>query len=227
MIVDSGVTEAPSRWRRLRSRRPTLSGVLLVTFAAALLLAGISQALSGIGVGSPSTPWIASRVSAGPGQLLPPSSAERQQVTVTQAGAPVGFLTIPSIGITHVAIYDRGLDAQREMLIAPGLAVTHYATSSPLGGTSNTVLYGHDDIQGSVFARLADVAAGSVITIQTSGGVRTYVAQGSPSFVAPSDVAILTPTQTAQLTLFSCYPVNVDSQRVVVVARPAPVRSSG
>jgi LPXTG-site transpeptidase (sortase) family protein len=194
--------------------------LLLAVFVIVLVLAGVTQALSALGGRSAGGPD-----RAGPDQLLPPSAAQRQQLTVAQAGRPAGYLTIPAIGITHVAIYDRGLDEQRQMLIAPGRAVTRYASSSPLNGTSNTVLYGHDDIQGSVFARLADLRAGDTITVVTSGTSRVYVVQGGPSIVSPTDLAILTPTATPRLTLFSCYPINVDSQRVVVVAAPAPVTS--
>jgi LPXTG-site transpeptidase (sortase) family protein len=194
--------------------------VLLVAFVAITLLAGVAQLLAsraGGPIGS------AGSDGAAPAQLLPPSTAERQQLTVAGRDAPIGYLTVAAIGLQRVPIYDRGLDARRQMLIASGTSVTHYSPSSPLGGTSNTVLYGHDDIDGSVFARLSQLQPGNVIVLDLGhGSSRTYRVVGKPHPVGPGSVGILTPTATPELTLFTCYPNFVDSARVVVVAVPQP-----
>jgi sortase (surface protein transpeptidase) len=40
--------------------------------------------------------------------------------------------------------------------------------------------------------------------------------------VAPRAITILDATSTPTLTLFTCYPLYVDTERVVVTATPAP-----
>ncbi|HEV3231832.1 MAG TPA: sortase [Candidatus Dormibacteraeota bacterium] len=148
-------------------------------------------------------------------------AADRSQTTVTAASdGPVGWLTIPALQLADIAIYDRGLDAQRRMQIAPGLAVTHYSFSSPLGGPANAVLYGHDDIEGGVFGKLKQLKPGDTITVRLpSGTTQQYTVTGQ-RLVPPTAISILDPTPTATLTLFSCWPLYVDNQRIVVTAVP-------
>jgi len=105
------------------------------------------------------------------------------------------------------------------MLIAPGLALTHYAPSAPLGERSNPVLYGHDDIEGGVFAHLDRLRAGDLIDVQlVSGATYEYSVDRAPFAVQPDDVSAFQPTPQPRLTLFTCYPLRVDTQRLVVVA---------
>lgn len=129
---------------------------------------------------------------------------------------PIGRITIPRLGVA-APIYDRGLDQQRNMVIAGGYAVTHFQYSS-LIGAGNAVLYGHDDIQGSVFGRLGELRTGDVITISLSDGEQQVWHVIQRRIVAPSEVAILDPTPDTRLTLFTCWPTWVDTQRVVVTA---------
>ncbi|MHB8507758.1 MAG: sortase [Candidatus Dormibacteria bacterium] len=136
----------------------------------------------------------------------------------TGTGVPVGWLTVPSIGIHEVAIYDRGLDAGRNMLIAPGYAITHYSFSSPLGGPSNTVLYGHDDIEGGVFGKIKQLQDGAVLSLRTPDSTIYTYHVNSNRLVTPATVSILNPTAAPTLTLFSCWPLWIDNQRVVVTA---------
>jgi LPXTG-site transpeptidase (sortase) family protein len=155
----------------------------------------------------------------------PPHQAP--QGTVAQAASPalsgvVGYLTIPRLHVWHVPIADRGLDAAHQMVIAPGTAVTHYALSASLGSNSNAVLYGHDDTDGSVFADLGSLRAGDPIIVQTLSGMRLVYDVVGNRIVAPRAITILDATSTPTLTLFTCYPLYVDTERVVVTATPAP-----
>ena len=106
------------------------------------------------------------------------------------------------------------------MLIAKGYSVTHFDSSSPIG-SGNAVLYGHDDIEGSVFGRLKDLASGDEIDITPAGAsLVVYHVTGPHKFVQPNAVQILNPTNDVRLTLFTCWPNWVDTQRVVVTAAP-------
>ncbi|MDP9325529.1 MAG: sortase [Candidatus Dormibacteraeota bacterium] len=152
---------------------------------------------------------------------MPGGIRERQQVTVPSGGEPSAFLSIDALKLVHVPVYDRGLDSQRRMLIAPGYSVTHYVRSSPIGGGSNVVLYGHDDMEGEIFKDLSTLHDGDLIQLDRVNAARTsYRVKGGPTFVGANAVGILDQASKQKLTLFTCYPYLVDNQRVVIEAFP-------
>src|SRR5438270_10880757 len=132
----------------------------------------------------------------------------------------VAYLSIPRLGIKNAPIFDRGVDAGGNMLIAKGYAVTHYSNSSPIG-SGNAVLYGHDDIEGSVFGRLKDLKVGDEVDVTVAGGSPVVYHVTGRTLVAPTAVQILAPSNDVRLTLFTCWPNWVDTQRVVVTATPS------
>jgi LPXTG-site transpeptidase (sortase) family protein len=131
----------------------------------------------------------------------------------------VAYLSIPRLGIKNAQIFDRGVDGGGNMLIAKGYAVTHYANSSPIG-SGNAVLYGHDDIEGSIFGRLKDLAVGDELDVAMTDGLSVVYRVTARTIVAPTAVQILQPTNDVRLTVFTCWPNWVDTQRVVVTAKP-------
>jgi LPXTG-site transpeptidase (sortase) family protein len=155
--------------------------------------------------------------------LSPPHQHPKFLPNTTSTGAGpseiVAYLTIPRLGIKDAPIFDRGVDARGTMLIAKGYSITHYAFSSPIGG-GNAVLYGHDDIEGSIFARLKDLKAGDEVDVALAGDSRVVYHVTTRTIVAPTAVQILQPTGDVRLTLFTCWPNWVDTQRVVVTALP-------
>jgi len=131
----------------------------------------------------------------------------------------VAYLSIPKLGIKNAQIFDRGVDGSGNMLIAKGYAITHYANSSPIG-SGNAVLYGHDDIEGSIFGRLKDLAIGDELDVAVAGSDPVVYHVTARAIVAPTAVQILRPTNDVRLTVFTCWPNWVDTQRVVVTAAP-------
>lgn len=131
----------------------------------------------------------------------------------------VAYLSIPRLGIKNAQIFDRGVDGSGNMLIAKGYAVTHYANSSPIG-SGNAVLYGHDDIEGSIFGRLKDLTVGDELDVALTDGLSVVYHVTARTIVAPTAVQILRPTNDVRLTVFTCWPNWVDTQRVVVTAMP-------
>jgi LPXTG-site transpeptidase (sortase) family protein len=131
----------------------------------------------------------------------------------------IAYISIPRIGIKNAPILDRGVDGGGNMLIANGYTVTHFDHSSPIG-SGNAVLYGHDDIQGSVFGRLKDLATGDEIDVTPAGASPVVYHVTGRTIVQPNAVQILNPTKDVRLTLFTCWPNWVDTQRVVVTAAP-------
>lgn len=143
------------------------------------------------------------------------------RVHVDRAPAPATSaeavsLIIPRIAV-RVPVIDRGVDAQGNLPIAKGLAVTHYTFSAGVGAVGNYVAYGHDDIQGSVFRHLDALRLGDPIELVS--GDRRYLYRVTTSrVVPPTDLSVLKPTPTATMTLISCTPYMVDTQRIVVDA---------
>jgi LPXTG-site transpeptidase (sortase) family protein len=222
--------------RNIRLRLPAVN-----SRGRALVLAGVVVIIIGAGVAvwPKSAPNPYARYGYGPDGLpmagavlkpLPSPDATAQAVindvrdATTVPVVPtdaVAALDIPALHLRVVPIYDRGLDSHRRMLIAGGYSITHYANSGPLGGSSNAVLYGHDDIEGGVFGHLKDLKPGDAITIHMADGRMFQYKVRDQKLVLPSAVSILAPTSTPVLTLFSCYPLWVDNQRIVVTAVPA------
>jgi sortase A len=96
-------------------------------------------------------------------------------------------------------------------------AVGHLTSTPNPGAPGNMALSAHDDIKGEVFKRLGDLAPGDKVLLYTRHAVYTYTVV-SQQAVDPSDVAVLDPTRTATVTLISCAPYWVDTQRLVVQA---------
>jgi sortase A len=96
-------------------------------------------------------------------------------------------------------------------------AVGHLTTTPNPGAKGNMALSAHDDIKGEVFKRLGELKPGDQVLLYTRHSVFSYVVV-SESVVDPSDISVLAPTKTASVTLISCTPYWVDTQRVVVRA---------
>ena len=197
--------------------------------AGALIAAGLglmATAIPGLGLFHPGASQVATNPIPAVGEPLSPPHQHAGILPGTGSTGGAGpsqviaYISIPKLGIKNAPIYDRGVDNSGNMLIAKGYAVTHYALSSAIG-SGNAVLYGHDDIEGSIFGRLNDLQAGDEVDVQTASGTAVAYHVSSKTIVPPTAVQILKPTSDVRLTLFSCWPIWVDTQRVVVTAVPA------
>jgi LPXTG-site transpeptidase (sortase) family protein len=203
-----------------KMRRNLIAGLLIAI--GLVLMATSLPALGLVRLGTPDVGTQAIPALGDP--LSPPHQHPRSLPGTGSTGAGpsqiVAYLSIPKLGIKNAPIFDRGVDGSGNMLIAKGYAVTHYANSSPLG-SGNAVLYGHDDIEGSVFARLKDLKVGDEVDVMIAGGSPVAYRVSGRTIVEPSAVQILLPTNDVRLTLFTCWPNWVDNKRVVVTATPA------
>jgi len=209
-------------------RRNLIAGFLLI--AGIGLMASALPALGILHLGGSPSAIAATNPIPGVSEPLGPSHSRAPFLPGVQSSAPsqpgssspgqaVAFISIPRLGIKNAPIYDRGVDPKGNMLIAKGYAVTHFSYSSALG-SGNAVLYGHDDIEGSIFARLKDLKAGDTVHITGVDGTTVAYQVISRAIVPPTAVQILQPTGDVRLTLFTCWPNWVDTQRVVVTATP-------
>jgi LPXTG-site transpeptidase (sortase) family protein len=196
---------------------------------AGLLIAGglalMATSLPALGLVRVGTPEVATQPIPALGEpLSPPHQHPKFLPGTSSSGAGpnqvVAYLSIPKLGIKNAQVFDRGIDGSGNMLIAKGYSITHYANSSPIGG-GNAVLYGHDDIEGSIFARLQELAVGDELDVALADGTSVVYHVTGRAIVAPTAVEILQPTNDVRLTVFTCWPTWVDSKRVVVTAMPS------
>ncbi len=112
-----------------------------------------------------------------------------------QFGSRFGTITLPKLDLSW-PIYEGTTAA----LLAKG--VGHYVGSVLPGLQDNTVLSGH---RTTVFNRLGELNKGDLAYVETSAGIFTYVVR-SFRIVKRTDKTVIVPTETAVLTLTTCYP---------------------
>ena len=142
-----------------------------------------------------------------------------QQVTIPAIGVdspvvPVGWRVDPASGSPE---WD-----------SPGPAVGWVLSSALPDQPGNIILYGHNNMYGSVFKNLAKLNPGDSLSLQT--GQRTWSYQVDQVLLLPfatasqeqrsSYQAYLAETTTPRLTVLSCWPPESNTYRVVVVAYP-------
>jgi sortase A len=91
------------------------------------------------------------------------------------------------------------------------------AGSGVPGKSGNVILSGHNDIFGQVFRELDRLDPGDEVVLLTEKNSYTYLVTGT-RIVQPSQVEVMRQTEDSTLTLISCYPYLVDTQRIVVSA---------
>lgn len=92
------------------------------------------------------------------------------------------------------------------------------AYSGTPGEAGNVILSGHNDIFGQVFRELDRLEPGDEVSLLTERTSFTYIVTET-QIVQPDQVEVLQQTSDSTLTLISCYPYLVDTQRLVVTAK--------
>jgi len=116
-----------------------------------------------------------------------------------------------------------------EQWLAPNSPdVGWHDTSAPLGLIGNTVLNGHHNVYGEVFARLVTLREGDIIKLYSGDKEFTY--RVALTLLLPEKYRSLEdrmenarwilPTQDERITLITCWPKASNTHRVVVVALP-------
>jgi len=145
------------------------------------------------------------------------------------AGSPVGtlppaeYIVIPAIGVDSKVIeigitYENG-EAVWER---PVHAVGHVRDTPNPGEAGNAVMAGHLSSyirgEGDVFRRLPEVKPGDEVWLYSAAGNFIYRVVAT-DVVPPDRVEVMGPTAEATLTLITCVPDYVYSDRLVVTAR--------
>ena len=124
--------------------------------------------------------------------------------------APLGVLTIPSIRL-EAPIFD----GTAELTLNRGIG--RIEGTADVGAAGNLGLAGHRD---GFFRPLKDVHVGDAIAVESLHGTTLYRIT-ELMIVEPTDVHVLAPTDSATLTLVTCYPfyfIGEAPQRYIVKA---------
>ena len=159
---------------------------------------------------------------AGPDPTRPVSRPGRP-ATVPVAAALGGALAriyLPSIGKDYVRVVVEGV-ATEDLKRGPG----HYPGTAAPGAVGNTVISGHRTTYGAPFNRLAELAPGDLVVLETRRSWFTYRVTGL-QIVEPTAIAVTYPvpgqlgaTPTRRLlTLTTCNPEYSARQRLIVRA---------
>jgi sortase A len=89
--------------------------------------------------------------------------------------------------------------------------------ANPGDETGNVVLAAHNDIYGELFRHLDQLQPGDEFYIQTATRTYTYRVTGY-KIVNPTEVYVMEDQGRSTVTLISCYPYQVNTQRYVVFA---------
>jgi len=153
-------------------------------------------------------------------------------------------LVIPAINleapITTVGTEELTVDGQlaTTWVVPQYFAAGWHDTSAPAGQIGNTVLNGHQLINGGVFQNLPALQKNDKIMLYAGDSVRDYRVtevhlleeEGQPLSVRVENAQWIMPTGDERLTLVTCWPYNWpgNTHRVIVVARPiGPWEMSG
>jgi sortase A len=120
-------------------------------------------------------------------------------------------IVIPSINVDAPVV--RGDDWESLQL-----GVGHHIGSANPGESSNMVLSAHNDIFGEIFRYLSDMELEDEIIVHTATKAYRYRVRAK-RIIEPTQVEVMDPTRKATVTLISCYPYLIDTQRIVVIGQ--------
>lgn len=122
-------------------------------------------------------------------------------------------IQIPAIKVDSFVFPDSGPSTLK-------MGVVQYGERTAPGAAGNIVLAAHNDIFGAVFRNLDQLAPGDTLVLYEDR--QQYVYRVSKSMIVEPDATwVMDQTQDPTLTLISCYPFLIDSQRIVVVGELA------
>lgn len=231
-----GVTRLAAAWRRLpwpAIRERTL--LLLETCALVGLLVIVTGSFSGMGSLSadttgatqPTVPTPATLVQEEelPGSSAPPATGAEMPLPLRSlvrgnVATPIPIptpgpqaatrITIPAIEVDSVVV-----EGDSWELLKKGVG-HHVGTANP-GERGNAVYAGHDDVYGEVFRRLEELKPGDTVTLYTGQRQFRYEVR-RVRIVGPKETSVMATTPDATLTLITCYPYRIDTQRLIVIA---------
>ncbi|MBI5297549.1 MAG: class D sortase [Chloroflexi bacterium] len=120
-------------------------------------------------------------------------------------------IQIPSLKVDAPVIQGDGWEQLKK-----GVA-QHIGTANP-GETGNMVVSAHNDVYGELFRYLDRLKPGDQVIVYTQQRQYVYVVDRTV-IVKPTQVEVMASTADPTITLISCYPYLVDTDRIVVFAK--------
>jgi len=131
---------------------------------------------------------------------IPPPSAE-QAIRIQ----------IPALNVDAPVVQGDGWEQLKK-------GVAQHVGSADPGGDGNVVLSAHNDVYGELFRYLDRLQPGDQVILYTQQRQYTYVVDRTV-IVKPTQVEVMAGTASPTVSLISCYPYLVDSDRIVVFAK--------
>jgi sortase A len=154
------------------------------------------------------------------GATVGPATADAGAGDTQAIGSPIGFLTIPRIGMSDDVIVEGvGTDQLRQ---GPG----HYPGTPLPGQPGNSAIAGHRTTYAAPFYNLNELQVGDPIIVQTLQGTFRYAVTDTLT-VSPTDATVLDATSEPELTLTTCTPRYSATGRLVVHAELQSSRLGG
>lgn len=133
------------------------------------------------------------------------------------------------VEVAHTINVDVDGQEVTQFLIPEEFAAGWHEGSAPLGVVGNTVISGHHNAFGKVFAHLVDLEVGDEITMLSGIHEFHYTIVNKmimPEKNEPLDVRLqnarwILPSTDERLTLVTCWPANSNTHRLILVAVPA------
>ncbi len=146
---------------------------------------------------------------------------------VTKAADYSDFhLLIPSLNINAPIIADVNGSSKTVYFKALENGVAHFAGTAKPGENSNIFIFGHSSYYTwtagnykEIFKNLPDINIDDEVDIWYQKKEYKYKVTKT-KVVEPTDVDVLKPTSSEQLTLMTCVPVGTNKQRLIVIAKP-------
>jgi sortase A len=144
-----------------------------------------------------------------PDHLLPLINSYKPPPIPTPGPEHAVRIVIPAINVDHPIVQG---DTYEQLKKGVG---QHIGTANP-GETGNMVVTAHNDIYGEIFRRLDELQPGDEIIVYTLSRQYVYAVQFR-RIVDPWEVSVMAPTRTPAITLISCYPYLLDTERIVII----------
>lgn len=215
---------------RFHARR-TLCALLPILLAAVLLGSTTRPAAADWPIPPSTSGLVLSITDSSSRPSMPPLDDTAPPLRIRPRYGPPTRLVIPAIRLNAPVSSTMGLMVTRingqtlRQQIVPAYEAGWHADSA-LPGLGNTVLSGHHNIEGRVFANLVNVPPSATITLWSGDTPHHYQVsqkmilpeEGMPAEARAANGRWIDPSDDSRLTLVTCWPAWTNTHRLVVVA---------
>jgi sortase A len=159
-----------------------------------------------------------------PGSSFPPDAAPPALGIRLQAVAAVPVPTPGPRSPTRIVIASISVDwpvVEGDSWDELKQGIGHRVGSANPGERGNLVLSGHDDVYGEPFRDLEKLEVGKDVLVYAGGTSFRYVIKAR-RVVAPNDLSVLSSSKSPIITLITCTPYRVDTNRLILIGELAP-----